>query len=42
MAAQRYAAIGRGKVKAGMGEKFASRIKSDALPVMRTMEGIKG
>lgn len=41
MAAQMYAAIRRGKVKPGMSEEFAKRVKAGALPVMRKMDGFK-
>jgi antibiotic biosynthesis monooxygenase len=41
MAAQMFAAIRRGKLKAGMADEFAKRVKAGALPVMRKMDGFK-
>ena len=42
MGEQLFAAIRRGKVKPGMAEEFAKRVKAGALPVMQTMDGFKG
>ena len=42
MSEQLFAAIRRGKVKPGMAEEFAKRVKAGALPVMRKMDGFKG
>jgi hypothetical protein len=42
MAEQLFAAIRRGKVKPGMAEEFARRVKAGALPVMQKMDGFKG
>ena len=36
-----FAAIRRGKLKPGMGEEFAKRVRGGALPVMKKMEGFK-
>ena len=41
MAGEMYAAIRRGKVKPGMSEEFAKRVKAGALPVMKKMDGFK-
>lgn len=41
MAAQIYAAIRRGKLKPGMSEEFAKRVRAGALPVMKKMDGFK-
>ena len=41
MAAQMFAAIRRGKVKPGMSDEFAKRVKAGALPVMKKMDGFK-
>jgi len=41
MATQMFAAIRRGKVKPGMAEEFAKRVKAGALPAMRKMAGFK-
>jgi hypothetical protein len=37
-----FAAIRRGKLKPGMAEEFAKRVKAGALPVMKKMDGFKG
>ncbi len=37
-----FAAIRRGKVKPGMADEFAKRVKAGALPVMQKMDGFKG
>jgi hypothetical protein len=42
MADQLFAAIRRGKVKPGMADEFARRVKAGALPVMQKMDGFKG
>jgi quinol monooxygenase YgiN len=42
MSDQLFAAIRRGKVKPGMAEEFAKRVKAGALPVMQKMDGFKG
>jgi quinol monooxygenase YgiN len=42
MSGQLFAAIRRGKVKPGMAEEFAKRVKAGALPAMQKMEGFKG
>jgi len=42
MADQLFAAIRRGKVKPGMANEFAKRVKAGALPVMQKMDGFKG
>jgi hypothetical protein len=42
MSEQLFAAIRRGKVKPGMTEEFAKRVKAGALPVMQKMDGFKG
>lgn len=42
MSEQLFAAIRRGKVKPGMADEFAKRVKIGALPVMQKMEGFKG
>ena len=42
MADQLIAAIRRGKVKPGMANEFAKRVKAGALPVMQKMDGFKG
>jgi quinol monooxygenase YgiN len=42
MADQLFAAIRRGKVKPGMADEFAKRVKAGALPVMQKMDGFKG
>jgi hypothetical protein len=42
MADQLFAAIRRGKVKPGMAEEFAKRVKAGALPRMQQMDGSKG
>ena len=39
---QLFAAIRRGKVKPGMANEFANRVKAGALPVMQKMKGFKG
>ena len=36
-----FAAIRRGKLKPGMGEEFAKRVKAGALPIMKKMAGFK-
>ena len=36
-----FAAIRRGKLKPGMSEEFAKRVKAGALPVMKKMDGFK-
>jgi len=36
-----FAAIRRGKIKPGMAEEFAKRVKAGALPAMRKMDGFK-
>ena len=41
MAAQLFAAIRKGKLKPGMGEEFAKRVKAGALPLMKSMDGFK-
>ena len=41
MTAQLFAAIRRGKVKPGMAEEFAKRVKVGALPEMKKMDGFK-
>ena len=40
--AQLFAAIRRGKVKPGMGEEFARRVRAGALPLLRRMYGFRG
>jgi len=42
MNAQLFAAVRRGKVKPGMADEFAKRVKAGALPVMQKMDGFKG
>jgi hypothetical protein len=42
MTAELFAAIRRGKVKPGMADEFAKRVKAGALPVMQRMDGFKG
>jgi len=42
MSTQLFAAIRRGKVKPGMADEFAKRVKVGALPVMKKMDGFKG
>jgi hypothetical protein len=42
MSDQLFAAIRRGKVKPGMAEEFARRVKTGALPVMQKLDGFKG
>ncbi len=42
MSGQLFAAIRRGKVKPGMAEEFAKRVRAGALPVMQKMDGFKG
>ena len=42
MSEQLFAAIRRGKVKPGMADEFAKRVKAGALPVMQKMDGFKG
>ncbi len=37
--AQLFAAIRRGKVKPGMAQEFAKRVKAGAVPVMKQMDG---
>lgn len=37
-----FAAIRRGKVKPGMADEFAKRVRAAALPVMKQMDGFKG
>lgn len=41
MATQMFAAIRRGKLKPGMSDEFAKRVRAGALPVMKKMEGFK-
>jgi hypothetical protein len=41
MTAQLFAAIRRAKVKPGMAEEFAKRVKTGALPEMKKMDGFK-
>ena len=41
MSGQLFAAIRRGKVKPGMTDEFAKRVKAGALPVMQKMDGFK-
>ena len=41
MSDQLFAAIRRGKVKSGMVNEFAKRVKAGALPVMQKMDGFK-
>ncbi len=41
MTAQTFAAIRRGKLKPGMADEFAKRVKAGALPVMQKMDGFK-
>ena len=36
-----FAAIRRGKVKPGMADEFAKRVKNGALPAMKKMDGFK-
>lgn len=38
---QMFAAIRRGKIKPGMAEEFAKRVKAGALPEMKKMDGFK-
>jgi hypothetical protein len=42
MSNQLFAAIRRGKVKPGMADEFAERVRTGALPVMQRMDGFKG
>ena len=42
MSQQLFTAIRRGKVKPGMADEFAKRVKAGALPVMQKMDGFKG
>ena len=42
MSTQLFAAIRRAKVKPGMADDFAKRVKAGALPVMQKMDGFKG
>jgi len=42
MSGQLFAAVRRGKVKPGMADEFAKRVKVGALPVMQKMHGFKG
>ncbi len=42
MSGQLFAAIRRGRVKPGMAEEFAKRVRAGALPVMQKMDGFKG
>ncbi len=42
MSEQLFAAIRRGKVKPGMADEFAKRVKAGAVPVMQKMKGFKG
>jgi hypothetical protein len=42
MSGQLFAAIRRGKVKPGMADEFAKRVKAGALRVMQKMDGFKG
>lgn len=42
MTTQLFAAIRCGKVKPGMADEFAKRVKAGALPVMQKMDGFKG
>jgi len=37
-----FAAIRRGKIKPGMAEEFAKRVRAGALPAMKQMDGFKG
>ncbi len=39
---QLYAAIRRGKVKPGMAQEFAKRVREGALPVMKSFDGFAG
>ncbi len=39
---QLFAAIRRGKIKPGMGDEFAKRVKAGALQVMQKMDGFRG
>lgn len=41
MAAQMFAAIRRGKLKPGMAEEFAKRVKAGAVPVLTKLSGFK-
>ena len=41
MAAQMFAAIRRGKLKPGMAEEFAKRVKAGAIPVLTNLPGFK-
>ena len=41
MAAQMFAAIRRGKLKPGMAEEFANRVKAGAMPIMKKMDGFR-
>ena len=42
MTEQLFAAIRRGKVKPGMANEFAKRVKAGALPAMQKIVGFKG
>ena len=42
MEKQLFAAIRRGKVKPGMAEEFATRVRAGAVPVMQKMDGFRG
>jgi hypothetical protein len=42
MSDQLFAAIRRGKVKPGMANEFAERVKAGAVPIMKKMNGFKG
>jgi hypothetical protein len=42
MSEQLFAAIRRGKIKPGMADEFAKRVRTGALPVMQKMDGFKG
>jgi len=42
MSDQLFAVIRRGKVKPGMANEFAKRVKARALPVMQKMDGFRG
>jgi len=40
-AGRMFAAIRRGKVKPGMADEFAKRVKAGALPAMKKMDGFR-
>ncbi len=42
MSTQLFAAIRRGKVRPGVADEFAKRVKAGALPAMQKMDGFKG